>query len=126
MITKENHEAIELLVASINQIQANAKGAGLLAICSITIYSAEPEARLMVYPAKGVNLDNITEAKLNITSYDTIAADLCRIDSAIAIHKHGGANERRFKLEKERKELAERLEEIEFELKDMSNGEEAK
>lgn len=120
MITKENHEAIELLVASINQIQAKAKDAGLLALCGITFYSSEADVRLQVYPDEGPGRENITEAKLNITSYDTMAADLSRI--SVAIERYQRINTRKGTLEQRRKELIAELEGVESELKLIRDG----
>lgn len=120
MITKENHEAIELLVASINQIQAKAKDAGLLALCGITFYSSEADVRLQVYPDEGPERENITEAKLNITSYDTMAADLSRI--SVTIERYQRINTRKGTLEQRRKELIAELEGVESELKLIRDG----
>lgn len=124
MITKENHEAIELLVASINQIQAKAEGAGLTALGSITFYSSGTDARLHVYPSEGANQENITSSGLNVTSYDTMAADLARISAAIEHYRR--ANTEEGALEQKVKELTAELEAVESRLKSIRDGKEAK
>lgn len=117
MITKENHEAIELLVASINQIQAKAKDAELNCFADITIYSREPDAKVVVYADNG---NNITDPRINVESYDTAAADLARI--SVAIEQYRRTNTRKGILEQRRKELTAELEGVEYELKSIRDG----
>ena len=114
MITKENHEAIELLVASINPIQAKAEAAGLNCIVSITAYTVAIEARVSVYP--GACEENITNSKINVESYDTATADLFRISTAIEQYKRANIEESAL-LEQRAKELTAELEGVESRLK---------
>jgi len=122
MITKENHEAIELLVASINQIQAKAEAAELKCLADITIFGKSLDVKVIVYPSVGA--ENITNAKINAESYDTAAADLARI--SVAIEQYRKTKTRKLVLEQRRKELTAELEGVEYELKSIKDGKAAK
>lgn len=119
MITKEQHEAIEIVVATANRMERLAKDAGLKCIVSFTLYSFGPECAIHVYRDGG----DITNPGVSLNNYDSADNDLQRI--ARAIKDYEERNTESGKLQSILLELRAKAAEVENRLKELSDGKDA-